>query len=171
VKPFILRHSVIIPAMRLLASVGAPQSIASHPAEVMLVAIALQESDALHRWQMGRDGLRGPARGWWQFERLGGLAGVIRHRRTGEIAESLLTELGFATSVDAAWEALPYSELLAAGMARLLLWTDPRPLPHPMPESEDAGWDLYRANWRPGRPRRERWTDAWQVACDVCGDF
>ena len=166
-KPFILRHCVILPALRLLVSVSGKQALASHPAEVMLLAIALQESNATHRLQLGG----GPARGWWQFERNGGLAGVMRHRRSGEIAESLLNELGFAASVDAAWAALPNSELLAAGMARLLLWTDPAPLPHPMPENEDAAWEVYRSNWRPGKPRRERGTEAWKQAMDVCGDF
>jgi hypothetical protein len=166
VRPFLLRHCVVKPACSLLATLSGKEAMASHAAEVMLVAIALQESDATHRLQMG-----GPARGWWQFEKMGGLAGVMRHRRSGEIAESLCSELGISPSVDAAWLALPYSELLAAGLTRLLLWTDARPLLLPMPEHEDGAWDIYRDNWRPGKPRRERWATSWRVACDVCGDF
>ena len=67
--------------------------------------------------------------------------------------------------------ALTFSELLQAGMARLLLWSDPRPLPLPMPENEGAAWDIYLNNWRPGRPHRDRWSDAWHQALQVCGDF
>ena len=169
-KPFLLRHCVIKPACSLLAALSGKEAFASHAAEVMLVAIALQESDAISRTQIGASSAIG-ARGWWQFEKMGGLAGVMRHRKTGEIAESLCSELGISPSVDAAWAALPYSELLAAGLARLLLWTDSRPLMLPMPEHEGASWDIYIDNWRPGKPHRDRWTQCWRTACDVCGDF
>ena len=165
-RPYLLRHAVIQPALRLLVSVSGKQALASHPAEVMLLAIALQESNAEHRWQV-----KGPARGWWQFERGGGLAGVLRHRSSGEIAETLIAELGLSASRDAAWEALPYSELLQAGLARLLLWTDARPLLLPMPEHEEQAWDIYRDVWRPGKPHRERWSASWRRALEVCGDF
>lgn len=165
-KPFLLRNAVIVPACSLLAYLSGKPAMASHQAQVMLLAIALQESNGEHRWQV-----RGPARGWWQFEKMGGLAGVMRHRSTGEMAETLMGELDLTPSVDAAWEALPHSELLQAAMARLLLWTDTRPLPLPMQENEDIAWDIYRDNWRPGKPHRERWAAAWKRARDVCGDF
>lgn len=164
-KPYLLHDTVIWPALSMLATLTGKQAMSAHPAHVMLLAIALQESNAEHRWQ-----IKGPARGYWQFEKMGGLAGVLRHRRTGEIAENLLAELNLPPGIESAWGALPYSELLQAGIARLLLWSDPRPLPLPMPEAEQQAWDIYLDNWRPGKPHRNRWENAWKIALDVCGE-
>ena len=133
----------------------------------------LQESAAKHRFQLGRDGkpVTNLARGWWQFEKWGGHAGVLRHSSTGPYAMRLAEELGFDPTIEACWDALPYSELLAAGFARLLLWSDHRPLPAAIPANEDAGWDYYLRNWRPGKPHRDRWTANWSEALRLCGDF
>ena len=50
----------------------------------MLLAIGLQESRLTHRRQIG-----GPARGLWQFERGGGVAGVLRHAASRDHALSV----------------------------------------------------------------------------------
>ena len=59
-----------------LAAMG--PRMASDEARVMLLAIAHQESALTDRRQVGRDGhwLDKLARGWWQFESGGGVAGA-----------------------------------------------------------------------------------------------
>ena len=53
-----------------------PARMRSREAVVMLLAIGLQESLFKYRRQMAN----GPARGFWQFEKMGGVAGVLQHR-------------------------------------------------------------------------------------------
>ena len=64
--------TIIEPALRIL-----PPMMTSDAAKAMLLAIGMQESRLIHRKQIG-----GPAMGLWQFERGGGVAGVLRHPRT-----------------------------------------------------------------------------------------
>lgn len=73
-------HRIMGPAMAQLTALGGPPR--SRQADIMLLAIAGQESDWTHRRQ--HDG--GPARGLWQFERRGAVAGVLGHARTRDIA-------------------------------------------------------------------------------------
>ena len=56
---------------------------------------------------------------------------------------------------DAIYAALEYDDVLAAGVARLLLWTDPKALP-PVGDV-DAAWALYLRTWRPGKPKPDSW--------------
>jgi hypothetical protein len=116
----------------------------------MLVAIALQESRFEHRLQ-----IRGPARGFWQFERAGGVAGVIRHPSTKGLIRGACERLHFSCTPEACHEAIAYNDTLACIFARLLLWT----VPGPLPEINDANeaWDYYLDAWRPGKPHRETW--------------
>jgi len=53
------------------------------------------------------------------------------------------------------WGALETDDVFACGVARLLLWTDPRKLP--AADDEDGAWEYYLRNWRPGKPHRDRW--------------
>ena len=59
-----------------------PARMRSREAVVMLLAIGLQESLFRYRRQMAN----GPARGFWQFEKMGGVAGVLQHRTTTALA-------------------------------------------------------------------------------------
>lgn len=118
----------------------------SPEARVMLYAIGLQESRFQHRRQVG-----GPARGFWQFERGGGVAGVLNHPASRGPAAAVLTLRGVPAS--GAYAALEHDDMLACAFARLLLYTDPRPLP----ATADAAWDYYLDNWRPGKPHRQTW--------------
>ena len=60
------------------------------------------------------------------------------------------------------YAALLIDDVLAAGIARLLLWTDPAPLPEL--GDVDAGWNYYDRNWRPGAPRPEAWPYNYSIA-------
>lgn len=143
-------HEIIdkayLPALEIIGVRDTPE------ARVMILAIGLQESRFEHRRQMGN----GPARGFWQFERGGGVRGVLRHA-TSKAKASKLCQTRNTMDMDMqAWQGLEYDDVLAAGFARLLLLTDPRALPD---VSDSVGaWDCYIRNWRPGKPHIETWS-------------
>lgn len=135
-------------------------------AEAMMVAIGLQESRFIHRDQVvpGKaPGQVGPATGFWQFEKNGGVAGVMQHARSAEIARIAADAAGVAWDRDAIWRwfTTPDGDTLAACFARLLLFTDPAALPAAVAGTEEAAWACYLRNWRPGRPHRATWGACW----------
>lgn len=121
-----------------------PARMRSREAVVMLLAIGLQESLFKYRRQMGN----GPARGLWQFERMGGVAGVLQHRKTATLAMETCRARGVDVAASDVHAALEHDDVLAAAFARLLLWTDPKPLP--ALNDVDGAWQLYLRTWRPG---------------------
>lgn len=151
----------IEPAQSLL-----PARMDTPAARVMLLAIGLQESRFVHRHQIG-----GPARGFWQFEKgsrasRGGVWGVYLHPASKDHLAALCKARSVACDPDAIYAALEYDDVLAAGVARLLLWTDPKSLP--AVGDVDAGWALYLRTWRPGKPHPQTWLDLYrQAAAEV----
>jgi hypothetical protein len=138
-------------------------------AEAMLLAIGLQESRFVHRDQVvpGKaPGQVGPATGFWQFERAGGVRGVMRHAQTAAIARALVEASGVAWDEDAVWRSFTREDgdQLAAAFARLLLFADPRALPAATDAAEADAWDCYLRNWRPGRPHQATWGGFWRQA-------
>ena len=121
-------------------------------ARVMILAIGLQESRFQYRRQMGN----GPAMGFWQFERGGGVKGVLNHQASKDKAHKLCLARGVDPVSEKVWAALETDDVLAAGFARLLLLTDPRALPEA--SNAQAAWDCYERNWRPGKPHPQTWS-------------
>lgn len=121
-----------------------PARMRSREAVVMLLAIGLQESLFKYRRQMAD----GPARGLWQFEKMGGVAGVLQHRTTTTLAAEICRARGVAAAAGDVHAALEHDDVLAAAFARLLLWTDPKALPGL--NDVDGAWQLYLRTWRPG---------------------
>ena len=129
----------IRPAYALL-----PASMRSKEATAMLLAIGLQESAFKHRRQ-----IKGPARGFWQFELGGGFRGVRTHRATAEYARMLADARGYTHMTESEqFGQLEVDDVFAAGIARLLLWSDPKALPA-LNRPDDA-FDYYIRTWRPG---------------------
>lgn len=145
---------VIDPMFRLL-----PEKMNSKEALVLLLAIGLQESRLIHRKQ-----INGPAKGLWQFERNGGVRGVLNHARTSKLAVKFCDACALPSTVEEVYQTLQYDDLLAAGFARLLLWTIPGKLPE-LGDSE-AAWDYYIEGWRPGKPHRHTWDALYALALD-----
>lgn len=138
---------VLTPALELLpARMDGPQ------ARVMLLATGLQEARFAHRRQ-----IRGPARGLWQFEDgpRSALAGLLTLPTTEGHMRSLCAARNVDPDRTAIYRQLEHDDVLAAGVARLLLWSDPKPLP-PVPDAS-AGWALYLRTWRPGKPHPGTW--------------
>ncbi|MGP3789407.1 hypothetical protein [Pseudomonas sp. B392_1p] len=150
-----IRASAIAQALKLL-----PAKMTSPEAEVLLLAIGLQESRLTHRRQIG-----GPARGLWQFERNGGVRGVLEHKATRGYAVSVCKMRGVEPLADAVYAALEHDDVLAAAFARLLLWTDPKALP--AAGEIGAAWDYYLRTWRPGKPHRHTWDGLYAQVMDA----
>lgn len=152
-----LVHGLIVPAALELLT----PEMDSPEARAMLLAIGLQESGFLERRQL--DG--GPARGFWQFERGGGTAGVLSHPSSRALSHKVLTELRYEPVVSLVHVALEHNDILAAAFARLLLWT----LPDKLPKRGQpwVAWAQYLKAWKPGEPRRATWsayyTRAWEL--------
>lgn len=145
----------VTPALSLL-----PPALDTPEARAMLVAIALQESALMHRRQV-----RGPARGYWQFE-IGGLSGVLKHAASRPLMAAVVSELGYSDATPTELHAaLEHNDVLACCAARCLLFTHPKPIPGR--HDAQAAWSYYEWLWRPGKPRPAPWPGhfarAWEA--------
>lgn len=147
--------SVLAAAMSLL-----PPQLDSPEARIMLLAIGLQESELTWRCQKG-----GPAHGCWQFE-LTGVRGVMANDKARLLLLDVCAKRGITTPNSIMiYSALVSDDVLAAALARLLLWTDPRPLPA-IGDMQGA-WIYYIRNWAPGKPRFSSWPENYARAVSV----
>lgn len=144
---------VIRPAFELL-----PAKMGGERAEVMVLAIMLQESELAARVQHGDD----PARGLAKFELGGGIHEVMTHPASRDLARKVLAVRACPATERSAWLALAGDDLLAACFARLLLYTDELPLP--TIGDVDTAWKVYVRNWRPDKPRPIDWPGNYELA-------
>lgn len=147
-----IEETAIGPALLLL-----PRFLDTAEARLMLLAIGLQESRFEHRRQID-----GPARGFWQFEHGGGVVGVFKHHLTHEMLRQLCHDRDCNFDSRAIYEQLEHDDVLAAGLARLLLYADPKRLP--ALGDVDAAWDCYIRSWRPGKPHPRTWPGLYAQA-------
>jgi len=145
------RHYVsqcVLPAALTLL----PSKMNAEGAARLMLAIGLQESNLDHRAQV-----KGPARGFWQFEAGGGVRGVMTHQATAGLIRDTLKVMSYdpESHFSVHHQNLAHNDILAAVFARLLLWTDPGPLP--TEDDVEGSWQYYIDNWRPGKPHRDRW--------------
>lgn len=163
------RNGPVADALLLL-----PAKMTSPQAELMLLGIGLQESELKHRRQHGN----GPARSLWQAEQGGGMvAGLLgfHNQDVQDLARGLCAVRGVPAQPRAVWEAIEHDDVLAAGLARLLLYTDPARLPGL--GDEEGAWQLYLRTWRPGAftrgtaPKRaelrQKWARNYALALEV----
>ncbi len=152
----------IVPGLRLL-----PAAMDTRVARVMLVAIGLQESRLTARLQkpLSLGAPNGPARGLWQFERGGGVTGVMQHPASASHARAVCATRGVEFKPMRVWSKLADDDLLACAFARLLLFTDPRPLPKL--GDEQGAWAYYLDNWRPGKPHPQTWAKFYAQALEL----
>ncbi|MCR8961129.1 hypothetical protein M0765_026395 [Variovorax sp. S2] len=140
-----ITRTAIEPALHWL-----PRKMNTIEALVEMLTIGLQESRFEHRYQVLNDpNKKGPARSFWQGEQGGGMvAGVMSHPASKDLARAACTAHSVAFTTRAVWEAIETNDVLAAILARLLLWTEPGPLPRVTDAS--GAWALYLRGWRPG---------------------
>ena len=164
-----VRNGPVAEALLLL-----PAKMTSPQAELMLLAIGLQESELKHRRQHGN----GPARSLWQAEQGGGMvAGLLgfHNQDVQDLARGLCAVRGVPAQPRAVWEEIEHDDVLAAGLARLLLFTDPARLPGL--GDEEGAWQLYLRTWRPGAftrgtaakraELRQKWAKNYAQALEV----
>ena len=148
-----IRDELITPALAILPSAMGrmrPQ------VDVQLLSTNLQESPNQDQCQItANKNLCGPARGIWQFEKNGGVKGVLAHRSTKDAAVSAMKALGLNMDGNLEFQvAAVYEELrnkndvVDAVFARLLYWSDALPLPK-LGDAEGSHL-CYLRNWRPG---------------------
>lgn len=146
-----------------------PSAMASAEASAMLLAIAMQESKCRYRRQLPRKsgGAFGPARGFWQFEEGGAVKGVQQHPKTRNLLEGALVALAYKSTLSSRelHQAIEHNDVLAAVMARLLLYTLPAKLPGR--SDVDDGWRQYLLAWRPGEPHPKTWPGYFRGAWDL----
>jgi hypothetical protein len=148
------------PALRLL-----PPKMDTPQARVMLLAIGLQESRFAYRRQIVAGQPTGPAKSFWQAEKGGGMVrGVRLHPATKDLAAALYTARQVKPTDAAIWNAIERDDVLAAGLARLLLYADP----HRLPRVGDVvgAWNTYERVWRPGKPKRLTWDALYRRALE-----
>lgn len=153
-----ITRKAVDPALEIL-----PQHLDTDRARVMLLAIGLQESGLEHRWQIvdrNRPEIKGPARGLEQFElgskaEKGGVWGVYLHRASHELLRELCRSRNLGFEPRNIWGQLERDDVLAMGVARLLLLTDPQPLP--AVDDQRTAWKYYLRTWRPGKPKSQPW--------------
>lgn len=140
----------VAPALSLL-----PHQMDTPEARVMLLSIGLQESRFTVRQQVV-----GPARGYWQFEQgtaasKGGVWGLYLHSASSYWLSGLCDEQGVSFDPVSIYNALDQDDILAAGCARLMLFTDPRRLP--AVDDVQGSWQTYVRVWNPGKPKPDTW--------------
>lgn len=147
-----------------------PDNMDTPEARVMLAAIGLQESRFVHRRQLVGNPPRptGPAKSFWQGEKGGGMvSGLLsfHNARVRNMAIDLCEARGVKPNTEDVWDAIEHDDVLAAGLARLLLWTDSRPLP--AVGDVMGAWEYYLRVWRPGRPHIETWPALYDQAVEA----
>lgn len=157
----LLIHSIVTAAIEP-ALAQLPFKMGTGVAKVIMVAYGLQESGLLQRVQLGG----GPGRGLWQFEpghpaKGGGVWGVVNHGASKEHLMTLCRAHGLPFDAQTIYRQLQHNDILAAGVARLLMWTDRKALP----TTQEQAWDMYAyRTWCPGRPRPQDWPACWAAA-------
>lgn len=133
----------------------------SFEARLFLLTVGQQESRFMYRRQMNN----GPATGFWQFERGGGVRGVLNHHSTADTMLEVCEHFSVSSTSQAVWEALEENDLLAACVARLLAYTSPQLFPE---RNDPAGyWEMYLDTWRPGKPHERTWAGFFENSLAV----
>ena len=161
----ILRLTNIVETAVDLALALLPKAMNTPQARVLMLATGLQESRFEFRRQLGN----GPARSFWQFERgnsasRGGVWSVYLHPDSKDLLAKLCLDRDCAFDPLAIWERIENDDVLAAGLARLLLWTSVKTLP--MLGEVNAAWLYYLDCWKPGKAKPDTWPALYAQALD-----
>lgn len=151
-----IRRTAIWPALKLL-----PEGLGGERAEVILLAIGLQESGFEHR----RPAF-GPQRGFWRAAPVSGMVGaVLRHPAGAGLAVEVCDARRVPPIDERIHAALEHDDVLAAAFARLLLHIEGE-RPPPLGDVAEA-WSLYCRAWRPAAPQRQAWDRNYAQAMDA----
>lgn len=153
-----IRRIIIEPALDLL-----PPGLGGNRAELMLLAIGLEESDFLERRPAS-----GPERGFWRMGPEDDIVGaVLRHPGTAPLAVAACDLRSVPPIEERVFAELEHDDLLAAVFARLRLHVEGERLPA-VGEVAEA-WDLYCRAWCPATRDRRGWDRHYARAMDALG--
>lgn len=130
---------VVMPALTNLL----PSRYDSPESRVLLLAFGAQETGFRTRLQIGG----GPGHGFWQNEPEG-VADVIENQAVDRDAHGLCSRCAVSPVGKDAYWALLTDDAFACGIARLMLFCDPHPLP--MIGDVAGAFESYIRIWRPG---------------------
>ena len=165
--PDLFFDRIVNPTLFMMAASPTIAIPRSKQADVLVTAIAGQESEWKHRRQIGISTYypqKVGARGYWQFESTWGgpvaLNDVMQSTKwqIGMICDSL----DIPCDEHALYEACAWNDTLACAMARLLLWIHPAPLP--AVGDKEGSYLYYLRQWRPGSPHPELWPSRYDKA-------
>lgn len=145
-----------------------PAKMNSGDASVLLYATNRQENPQRLPQQVG-----GPAVGDYQFEKGGGVKGVMTHASVADLTKAVCAARKVSFDAGSITQALKTDAVLAAALARLLYYTDPKALP--FAGDEIAAWQLYLRTWRPGAYDRQpeelraKWKQSYTNAMKAYG--
>jgi hypothetical protein len=139
-------HLIIAPG-----SEAVPMMMNTIPSQVLLMAIAGQESAWQYRIQIPS----GEARSFWQLEQQGAIADVMADPNTAMVVSTFCDTYSISPDTATLFDAVAYNDTLAYLIARLALWQDSEPLPKV--GDEESAWNYYNAVWRPGDPHPDSW--------------
>lgn len=156
-----------------------PEPLRTLDAKVQLYATSVQENPArAPRQLIKKDGKLqpiGPAAGDYQFEKTGGIRGLVNFKsaRLQKMLSGVCKARKVAESVDALFDAIQVDPVLAAALARLLYYTDSGALPKA--GAEQYAWAVYLRTWRPGAYERDpeglraKWSQSYAEAMKAYG--
>jgi hypothetical protein len=127
---------------------------------VLLLAIALQESDLVYRRQKHS----GPARSFWQIEPPTACDCCERYEPSQLLRMDLFTTWPGIVPVDF-YNSLEYNDNLACAVAAGLLYLCPMLLP--ILGQQEVSWHYYLKAWRPGKPRPYAWPHNYRRAMEA----
>lgn len=151
-----------------------PEPLRTLDAKVQLYATSVQENPTrAPRQIIKKDGKLqpiGPAAGDYQFEKTGGIRGLINFKsaRVQQMLVGVCKARKVAVTVDALFDAIQVDPVLAAALARLLYFTDAGALPEA--GAEQYAWEVYLRTWRPGAYERDpkglraKWSNSYAEA-------
>lgn len=149
-----LLHEIVRPTLDLM-----PDKYRGARVDVMLLAIAGQESGLRQRRQLLGKMALGKGRGLWQMEPR--TAGLVYDNWTD--VGLIQKKLGLRYVDWPHW--LESDDRAGCMLARGDLWCNPEPLPNV--DDDQAAWDYYIETWRPGKPRPTDWAANYQAALDA----
>lgn len=161
--PDIFYTRIVDPTLAIMAASPSIAIPVTASARVLLMAIAGTESG----WKNRRQLPVAYAHSYWQFERGGGVAGLFSHPASKLKLGTICASLDIVYDPDVVFDAMTWNDTLACAMARLLLFTDPAPLPDYW--DKGAGYQYYLRNWRPGAPHPEVWSGLHDQAMAAVG--
>ena len=152
-------NTILLPSSTALSAIYGVSN--TKAARVFLMAVAGHETN----WSARRQVPGGEARGYWQFEKNGGVAAVVLDPLTSSILEPFCKSRDIPFDVATIYEAIAWHDTLAYVVARLFTWMDPRPIPV---VGDSAGsYQYYLDIWRPGAKLPGSWPALYQQALAV----